>query len=339
MQVAKMPGGSCRLITYEFVEAQVDQIDDSQQRFCLTFPLDLQRILRSVTQVGVLEPLILRRAESRYQIVCGFRRFLACKALNRTAFPALVCRDPLSDRQAFDLALWHNVSARRLNDVEISRILRKLQKDLGVPQEEIIRTYLPILGLEPHETIRRRYAGLANLSEGLHLLIAEKNLPIQVSSLFLRFSAEDQEALLNFLHMVPSGVNRIKEMLPYLLEIREREGISVAEFLREPELARCLDEKSGPAPQRSEKAREYIVRRRFPQLSRLKEEVNQKIRALDLPPPVSLVFPPGGEGGKLRASIEFPSKKELEQEIAVLQKLLVSSELDDLLGVLSRGSP
>ncbi|MBI3013692.1 MAG: ParB N-terminal domain-containing protein, partial [Candidatus Tectomicrobia bacterium] len=125
------------MTAYEFLEAHIDQVDDSQQRFCLTFPLDLQRIQESIAQVGVLEPLILRRAGACYQIICGFRRFFACRALNRTVFPALVCRDLLPDRQAFDLALWHNVSTRRLNDVEIARILRTLQRDLGVPQEEI----------------------------------------------------------------------------------------------------------------------------------------------------------------------------------------------------------
>lgn len=326
------------MTAYEFLEAHIDQVDDSQQRFCLTFPLDLQRIQESIAQVGVLEPLILRRAGACYQIICGFRRFFACRALNRTVFPALVCRDLLPDRQAFDLALWHNVSTRRLNDVEIARILRTLQRDLGVPQEEIIKHYLPILGLEPHETVRRRHGALANLNEGLQILIVEKNLPIQVSTLFLRFPPADQDALHGLLRKIPFGVNRIKEILPYLREIRERDGITVADLLREPEMARCLDVKSGPAPQRSEEARECIVRRRFPRLHRLQEEVARKIRALDLPPPVFLVFPPGGEGGKLRASFEFPSKEELERVIRGLERALTSPDLDDLLGALSGGS-
>lgn len=324
---------------YEFRQIPLERIDASRGLFCVTFPPDFGRLQESIAREGLLDPPVVRPRGRQYEVLCGFRRFLACRALGFPLLPALVCREPVPDRRAYDLALGHNLSVRTLNDVEIARVLHALEGDLSVSREEVIRHYLPLLGLEPHETIRRRAAALAGLPENLQLLIVEKRLPLQVSSLFLRFPADDRGALFELLNRVPFGVNRLKEILPCLREILGREEITLRDLVREPELSRYLDEESAPAPQRAEKARRYILRRRFPALSRLQEEANRKIRALSLPPSVSLSFPAGGEGGKVRASFEFPSREELDQVVRGLQTLGADPALDDLLLLFSRGAP
>lgn len=324
---------------FEFLQIPMDRINDFPRRFCITFPPELGRLQQSIARVGLIDPPIARPAGERYEILCGFRRFLACRGLGFSRLSALVPCEPVSDRQGFDLALEHNVSARALNDVEIARCLRVLEGDLAVSREEIIQDYLPLLGLEAHETIRRRAVGLARLPETLQLLIVEKRLPFQVSSLFLRFSESDRGPLYDLLSSLPFGINRIKEILPFIGEILGREEITLKDLLSEPVLSRQMDKENGPAPQRAERAREYILRRRFPTIQRLKEEADLRIRALKLPPGVSLLFPPGGEGGKVRASFEFSSREELDQVAWRLRTLCADPVLDDLLGMLSRGAP
>ncbi len=97
---------------------------------------DLKDLSDSIAQKGLLQPILLRKHESGYQIVAGERRFRAFQRLEKTHIPAMI-RDQISDRDMMELALIENVQRVQLNPVEEARAYEQLVNACGMTHEEI----------------------------------------------------------------------------------------------------------------------------------------------------------------------------------------------------------
>ncbi|MEP6789329.1 MAG: ParB/RepB/Spo0J family partition protein, partial [Acidobacteriota bacterium] len=67
----------------------------------------IQSLAESIRTQGVLEPLIVRKADEKYEIVCGERRYRAAKVATISELPCLV-RD-LTDEQVLDIQIHENL--------------------------------------------------------------------------------------------------------------------------------------------------------------------------------------------------------------------------------------
>ena len=84
---------------------------------------------------GLVQPILVRRAENRFQLVVGERRWRAAKLAGMETIPAVI-RD-LGDREALELALTENLLREDLNPIEVAHGLRALQEKHGLTHEEI----------------------------------------------------------------------------------------------------------------------------------------------------------------------------------------------------------
>jgi hypothetical protein len=83
----------------------------------------LQELADSIRQHGVLQPILLRqRANDRFEIIAGERRFRAAKMAGLTAIPALVRK--FDDRDSAELSLIENLQREDLNPVETPALSR-----------------------------------------------------------------------------------------------------------------------------------------------------------------------------------------------------------------------
>src|SRR5262249_10880963 len=85
---------------------------------------DLPRLTTSIREHGVPGPIRARRAGREYEVVCGQRRFQACKALGFADIVAVV--RTLDDRQAFEIALAENARRTPLSPGDRQETLRRL---------------------------------------------------------------------------------------------------------------------------------------------------------------------------------------------------------------------
>jgi len=98
-------------------------------------PSTLKELADSIRSSGVVQPVLLRRADARYELVAGERRWRAARMAGLTSIPALV-RD-LNDRDALELALTENLLREDLNAIEVARAYEVLQQKFQLTHEEI----------------------------------------------------------------------------------------------------------------------------------------------------------------------------------------------------------
>ena len=99
-------------------------------------PAALQQLAESIGQHGVLQPVVVRRAGARYELIMGERRFRASQLAGRATVPAVILDVDPADR--LELAIVENVQREDLNPIELAHAYQALA-DAGHTQDEIGR--------------------------------------------------------------------------------------------------------------------------------------------------------------------------------------------------------
>ncbi len=116
-------------------QIRVDQIDPNPDQPRRVFdPELLERLVDSIRQHGVLQPVVVRRAGSRYQLVVGERRWRASQLAELEAIPAVVA--DVDEREQLEIALVENVQRADLNPIELAHAFQSLA-DGGHTQDQI----------------------------------------------------------------------------------------------------------------------------------------------------------------------------------------------------------
>ena len=117
-------------------EIQLDLIDPNPLQPRREFPkAALEELAASIRSSGVVQPVLLRRADARYQLVAGERRWRAARLAGLASVPAVI-RD-LSDGEALELALTENLLREDLNPLEVARAYEILQQRFELTHEQI----------------------------------------------------------------------------------------------------------------------------------------------------------------------------------------------------------
>jgi ParB family transcriptional regulator, chromosome partitioning protein len=154
----------------------------------------IAELAASLKSSGIIQPLVVRRVATGYELIAGQRRWLAAKHAGLSEVP-VVARDVDSYTQA-QMALVENVQREDLNPIERAQAYRSLMDQLGLTQAELatrmgedrssIANYLRLLDLT--EAVRamvrdgRLSLGHAKLLAGVADILQQQRLAETVIS-------------------------------------------------------------------------------------------------------------------------------------------------------------
>ena len=128
-------GGSVAALDAAPPEIPISAIDPNPEQPRRVFDeTQLARLAASIRVHGVLQPIVLRRAGARYELVVGERRWRACQAAGLETIPAVIAEVDPADR--LEVALIENVQRHDLNPIELAFAFKTLS-ETGATQEEI----------------------------------------------------------------------------------------------------------------------------------------------------------------------------------------------------------
>lgn len=103
-----------------------------------TFDEDkLAELADSIRQNGVLQPILVRRKDQKYEIVAGERRYQASKLAGLKEIPAVVRE--IDDDKVFQLALIENLQRSDLSPIEEAKGYKQLLTSRSLTQEELAK--------------------------------------------------------------------------------------------------------------------------------------------------------------------------------------------------------
>jgi len=89
----------------------------------------------SIREVGVLQPIVVRRSNGGYELIAGERRLRAARLAGLATIPVVV-RDT-DDSDTLREALIENIHRQDLGPIELAEAFRQLLEELGLKQEEL----------------------------------------------------------------------------------------------------------------------------------------------------------------------------------------------------------
>jgi len=117
---------------------ELDLIGPNQYQPRRTFDEDkLKELASSISAGGIIQPLVVRRAGTKYELISGERRLQAARLAGLTMVPVIM-RD-LDEREMLVMALVENLQREDLNAVDESAALQRLVEDFGLSHQEVGR--------------------------------------------------------------------------------------------------------------------------------------------------------------------------------------------------------
>jgi len=95
----------------------------------------LQELASSISENGVIQPIIVVKKGTGYRIVAGERRWRAARLAGFTVIPAIVRN--LTELQTMEQALIENIQRQDLNPLEEAYAMDRLMKEHGLTQEQL----------------------------------------------------------------------------------------------------------------------------------------------------------------------------------------------------------
>ena len=98
----------------------------------------LKELAISIKEHGVIQPIIVRKVNDKYEIIAGERRYKASALAGLTKIPAIIRN--LDDKESSKVALLENLQRRNLNPIEEARTYQKILEIDEMTQEELAKT-------------------------------------------------------------------------------------------------------------------------------------------------------------------------------------------------------
>ena len=165
----------------------------------------LKELADSIRASGLVQPVLTRRADKRFQLIVGERRWRAAKLAGLQAIPAVI-RD-LGDREALELALTENLLREDLNPIETAHGLRALQEKHRLTHEEIA------CRLGVNRTTVTNTLRLLRLPEEIQSLLEEGTITAGHARAILGLKTEDEQ--LKLAHFIRDKGISVREAEAY----------------------------------------------------------------------------------------------------------------------------
>jgi len=214
------------------VELKINDISPNADQPRKSFDQEkLEDLSASIRENGIIQPIIVCKAQQGYKIVAGERRWRASRMAGLTVVPAIIRE--LTELQVLEHALIENIQRQDLNPLEEAYALEKLIKEHAMTQEKLstvvgrsrpaIANTLRLLNL-PDEI--KKFVMNEELTAGhARALLALPTQSVQIKAaeqiMHRELSVRDTEKLVKKLNSPPKTAKKADPL--YSLSIKEVE--------------------------------------------------------------------------------------------------------------------
>lgn len=187
---------------------------------------ELDGLAESIKKYGILQPLVVTKNETGYELIAGERRLRACQKLNINSVPVII-REP-SLQEKLELALIENVQRKNLNPVEKAEAYLRLKEEFGLLEREISE----VAG-KSREAVSNTLR-LLNLPDEIRLALRSEKISEGHAKALL--SLEEKETQMSFLkEVIEEGlsVRKLEQKIKELKNPKKETSLKDKAYLEE----------------------------------------------------------------------------------------------------------
>ena len=309
----------------------LSSIDSEDGTFHITTQTEVQELVISIQQLGLMHPPILKQVDTRYRIISGFRRIAACRLIRWSKVPAFIVNPDTPEGTCALFAIADNSFQRPLNLIEISRSLNLLS--CYFKEEKLQLKFASLLGLSEHRTHIKKIEKIYHLPQPIQDAILSETISLVVAlDLAAAMDAAELEPdtgveLVKLFEQLGIGINKQRQLMVMLREIALRENISVQQLLGHKAMRKILDNSELDRVQKGRQIKSYLQQRRYPTITRTGNEFEAQVKKLKLGESATLTPPRDFEGTTYTLTLRFDSHADLLDHQSKLERIVRSDGL------------
>lgn len=122
----------------KFEELPVSAIRPNSRQPRSSFPeAGIKELAASITEVGILQPLVVRSTTAGFELIAGERRLRAAKEAGLDRVPVLIRQ--AGENESMELALVENLQRENLSPLETAAAYQALMDGFGLTKEQLAR--------------------------------------------------------------------------------------------------------------------------------------------------------------------------------------------------------
>lgn len=304
----------------------IDNIDLKDERFRISYYASFDKLILSLTKIGLVNPLVITLRDRRYILVSGWKRIQACLKLSLSTVPVTII-DESDDLKVFMMAFYENFALREFSIMEKAEVLSKM-KGFGEEEMILINHYLPLLGIPPSLQYLESYLTYSQFEPELKRALQEREMTYASLQHLAEFIPRERKILLPLLS--PLGRNKRKEILEDLQEISRRDDLDVEDILALKEIKNVIDSEKLSPLQKADKIRILLRRKRYPTFFEYKDAFDSHLRKMRWPKDLSINHSPYFEDEGISVNFEFTDKDDFVKKLSKLQEMASNQEFSNL---------
>ncbi|MCD6459504.1 ParB N-terminal domain-containing protein, partial [bacterium] len=237
-------------------DINLSDINLNDDLFRFSYPDENAVLEKSITEHGLIYPIIVKKRLKKFQIICGFRRTLIAKKLNYKHIPAIITSE--NDKESFAFAVSDTLSQRSLNIFEISTILNKLIDRFGINKTEAESVYLPIFGYNPNKNILDNLLFIKKFSNSQRKNLFSLNIEPEKIFVFKMMDKPVWDELIKILDSLRPSTNKFRQIIELIKEISQRENIKETELLTNHKIQSIIKNDKKTSSQNLNSLRNYL---------------------------------------------------------------------------------
>ena len=206
----------------------------------------IKELANSIKEKGLLQPIIVRKAEDKYLVIAGERRYRACKLLGMEKIPCVV--KAVNDaKDILEIQIIENMQREDISQIERAKALQEyLSLELNIPKEDVLKTMADFLfgrteEEEVGEKIKSACTILGKSPKTIYRWLLLLNLPEDVQA-----RIDDPNSTITAKHIEVLSSIKDENLLRQVADIIEKQNLSSSETR---ELVKELEKKKDKLPQ------------------------------------------------------------------------------------------
>ncbi len=300
-------------------------IDSKDDSFRITTQKNIDHLMDSIDNMGLLNLPLLIEKSSGYKIVCGFRRIEACRQLDWSDIEVRILDSDTKRLECIKYAITDNSLQRPLNLIEQSRSINMLCdffKDFSSLGKE-----LSDMGLPDNQSIIKKINELCHLPGSVQNGILSNTISLIMALELGRLQQEAGEGFAKLFETLKLSLNKQREILTLVKEISLREDISILKVIENNILQKILTNEDLDRNQKIRKIRTYLKQRRFPVITAAEKEFEKHLKKLKLGNGIKLIPPDNFEGSIYFLKFSFRNLIELKDRKASFDAFIQNPSL------------
>lgn len=214
-----------KLVVGNIIEIELEDIEVNPYQPRTYFDEDsLRELASSIKELGVIQPITVRKIGENFQLVSGERRFRASKLIGNKSIPAYI--RTANDQEMLEMALVENIQRKNLDPIEVALSYQRLIDEIQLTQEELsvrvgkkrstVTNYLRLLKLDPilQTGIRDGFISMGHGRALINVTNISDQLNIYEKILLNKLSVRQTEDLVKSLKIDKRLPDEIKKQLP-----------------------------------------------------------------------------------------------------------------------------